>query len=107
LTNRSFQVFYSKELVQEYQDVIGRPKFRIVVSDTQALRFQSLALSKLKEAKITTAIDMSRDPNDNYLLAMAIDTNADYLVTGDDDLLALKRIGRTRIVKMSEFQAIL
>lgn len=107
LTNPALEIFYSKELVQEFQDVIGRPKFRKIISETHVLRFQSLALSKLKETTITTTIELSRDPKDNYLLAMAVDANADYLVTGDDDLLVLSEIGKTKIVKMSEFQALL
>ncbi len=106
LTNPAFQIFYSKELIQEFQEVIKRPKFRKFISETHVLRFQSLALSKLKETKITSSIELSRDPNDNYLLAMAIDANADFLVTGDDDLLVVKKIGNTLIVKMSEFHAL-
>jgi hypothetical protein len=45
------------------------------------------------------AIDISPDPNDNFLLAMAQAGQADLLVTGDKrDLLALKRHGTTMIV---------
>ena len=44
-------------------------------------------------------IDISPDPNDNFLLAMAQAGQADLLVTGDKrDLLALKRHGTTMIV---------
>jgi uncharacterized protein len=44
-------------------------------------------------------LDISPDPYDNYLLAMAQAGDADYLVTGDKrDLLALKQHGRTQIV---------
>jgi uncharacterized protein len=87
LTNRAFQVFYSKELVREYQDVIGRPKFRKIVSDTQALRFQSLALSKVKEAKITTTIDLSRPPHEGGSMPTANDTiTFDDVSMGDCEL---------------------
>ena len=34
---------------------------------------------------------------------MAVENNADYLVTGDDELLVLKEIGNTKIVRMAEF----
>lgn len=44
-------------------------------------------------------IDVAHDPGDNYLLAMAMSGEAEYLVTGDKSgLLALERHGRTRIV---------
>ena len=44
-------------------------------------------------------VDRSLDPNDNFLLAMAEASAADYLVTGDKrDVLALKQHGATHIV---------
>jgi hypothetical protein len=46
-------------------------------------------------------VDTAEDPADNYLLAMAVAGEADYLVTGDrSDLLALGRHGATRIVSV-------
>ena len=42
-------------------------------------------------------VDLSRDPQDNPVLAMAIAGKADYLVTGDRwGLLSLKRVGDGR-----------
>ena len=53
-------------------------------------------------------VDLSRDPQDNPVLAMAIAGEADYLVTGDRrELLSLKRVGATRIVTAAEFLKIL
>jgi len=44
-------------------------------------------------------VNRSRDPGDNFLLAMSEAGAAQYLVTGDKhDVLALKRHGTTRIV---------
>lgn len=49
-------------------------------------------------------VDLSRDPQDNPVIAMAIAGRADYLVTGDRrGLLSLKRVGSTRIVTAAEF----
>jgi uncharacterized protein len=49
-------------------------------------------------------VDLSRDAQDNPVLAMAIAGKADYLVTGDRrGLLSLKRVGATRIVTAAEF----
>ncbi len=53
-------------------------------------------------------VDLSRDPQDNPVLAMAIAGKADYLVTGDRrGLLSLKRVGAARIVTAAEFLKIL
>ena len=107
ITDPDFTIFYSKELLQEYQEVIGRPKFQKIISETHVLRFLSLILPKLIETQITTRVELSRDVKDNYLLAIALKSDADYLVTGDDDLLVLKKIGNTKIVSLSEFRSLL
>jgi hypothetical protein len=53
-------------------------------------------------------VDLSRDPQDNPVLAMALASDAEYLVTGDRrGLLSLKRVGATRIVTAAEFLKIL
>lgn len=107
LTNKKLQVLYSQEILQEYLEVVRRPKFRKFVSNKQILKFVNLILPILSEVSITTSVQVSRDKDDDYLLAMALENNADYLITGDDDLLVLEQIGKTKIVKMSEFQNIL
>jgi putative PIN family toxin of toxin-antitoxin system len=50
---------------------------------------------------------VSRDAKDNYLLAYALIGRADYLVTGDDDLLSLDRIGTVTILRPSDFADLL
>lgn len=52
---------------------------------------------------MVTSVNLSRDVKDNFLLAIAADGSADYLVTGDSDLLVLKEFGKTRIVTMEVF----
>ena len=50
------------------------------------------------------AVDVSRDPADNFLLAMAQAGEADALVTGDKhDLLTLGKFQRTQIVTARQF----
>jgi len=48
--------------------------------------------------------NLCRDIKDNYLLSLAIDSNADFLITGDNDLLVLENVKKTRIVKFTEFE---
>lgn len=44
-----------------------------------------------------------RDSKDRYLLALARDGNADFLVTNDKDLLCLSPFGACEIVTPEEF----
>lgn len=49
----------------------------------------------------------TRDRKDDYLIAYALVGAADYLVTGDDDLLSLGRLGVVRIVSPATFLHVL
>lgn len=46
---------------------------------------------------------VTRDPKDDYLLAYALVGRADYLVSGDNDLLVLEQVGELSIVSPQEF----
>jgi uncharacterized protein len=49
-------------------------------------------------------VEASPDPWDNYILAVALGSRADYLVTGDKSgLLSLLQFSRTRIVTVRHF----
>ena len=48
---------------------------------------------------------LTRDPKDDYLIAYALVGGADFLVTGDADLLVLKQIDSLKIVTAREFLA--
>ncbi|WP_249267828.1 putative toxin-antitoxin system toxin component, PIN family [Microcystis aeruginosa] len=51
-------------------------------------------------------INICRDAKDNYLLALAKDSQADFLITGDQDLLILQQFGITKIVTYQQFLVI-
>lgn len=48
-------------------------------------------------------VRICRDPEDNKFLNCAIIGGANYLVSGDDDLLSLKIIGSTEIINSTQF----
>jgi putative PIN family toxin of toxin-antitoxin system len=50
---------------------------------------------------------VTRDPKDDYLLAYAVLGRADYLVTGDRDLLVLRKVAAVTIVTPHEFLEVL
>jgi len=51
--------------------------------------------------------EICRDPKDDFLLALAKTSNADYLVTGDRDLLVLENYGKTKIITIEKFERII
>ncbi len=107
LQSPSIDVFYSAELLEEFEDVIYRTKFAKIIKPSQVQRLKSLILLRLKRVSIGAILRLVRDVKDDYLLAICEKSKADYLVTGDKDLLILGSYQHTRIVTMSHFLQIL
>ena len=103
LTDDNLIILFSDEIFQEYKRVIVRDKFKKLVKPDQVARFIEIVISKLKRVEIEVNLEGSRDPDDNYLLSLASDGDADYLVTGDLDLLVLQKTGQTEILTLSDF----
>ena len=51
-----------------------------------------------------TVTGICRDPDGDAILACALAGEADYLITGDTDLLALKNFGETHILSPRNFE---
>lgn len=92
-------------LKEEIAIVADRPKFRIYFSEEKVA-----ALLEWME-EVTTDIELSsitprcRDPKDDYLLELAVQSNAIYLVSGDSDLLTLGHVENCRIMTFAQFEA--
>ncbi|WP_294823081.1 putative toxin-antitoxin system toxin component, PIN family [uncultured Flavobacterium sp.] len=50
---------------------------------------------------------MCRDPKDNFLLDLIDESKADYMVTGDKDLLVHNPFKGTAIISSSDFEKIM
>lgn len=53
--------------------------------------------------EVKSIVTVCRDNKDNFLLALAKDGQADFLITGDKDLLELKNFGQTKITTIVTF----
>ena len=100
----TFQIVTCKEQIFELMNVLRRPKMEKFFSEKQIDDFFDLLDESACLTDIHTTVDICRDPKDNYLLALAIDANADYLISGDYDLLSLKQIKETIITSFSDFE---
>ena len=101
--NPGFQVYYADALMTEFSQVIERPKFSKILTQKQVNRFKLIALGFLQKVKIDNIPELVRDVDDNYLLAICESCHADYLITGDQDLLVLLSYQNTKIVTMGQF----
>ncbi len=88
-TRGDFELVISQRLLEELSRALAYPKLRARVSEADAEAFvQLLRSGAAVAADPVTAGSRSRDPGDDYLLALA-ESNAALLVSGDRDLLAL------------------
>ncbi|MDR1738463.1 MAG: putative toxin-antitoxin system toxin component, PIN family [Candidatus Symbiothrix sp.] len=96
-------LLFSQRLFAEFIGVASREKFRKWFSETDLSELSARMKKIAKIVKTKTVVAQCRDPKDNFLLELAVDGKADYLVTGDIDLLTLKRAGNTEIITMRDF----
>src|SRR4029077_10876380 len=83
-----FDYLLCPRLVGEFTDVLSRPKITRRLSDANRERFIADVVGVGREVDDPVQIAaVSRDPNDDYLLALATEHAAEQIVTGDDDLL--------------------
>jgi len=103
LLKNTVKLVFSKELLDEFLEVVQRPKFKKYFSQSDIISILSTINDYADFVDVKSVIQLSRDEKDNFLLALAVDGIADYLLTGDLDLLELKAIGRTSITQLSTY----
>ncbi len=106
ISNDNIIIIFSKELFDELFEVLQRPKFKKHFSQENIKELISLLHSKTEQIEITEHFKDCRDPKDNFILDLCVSGNADYLVTGDDDLLALNPFRGTKIINYRLFREI-
>lgn len=101
---KRFELITSEWQLDEFRRVSRYSRLRRFLRPVEAgnlvhgLRRQATVLENLP------TVELSPDPDDNPILAMAKASQAQYLVTGDKkDVLVLGSIGDTRIVSARQF----
>ena len=101
----SHEIVLSEELLEEIVRNL-RQKIKLpgnIVEDiSKLLREQASMVSS-----VPLAAEVCRDPDDVKILGLAVAANADYIVTGDKDLLVLKKFQGVPIVTPRLFSDII
>jgi uncharacterized protein len=103
ITSGKVKVVFSPERMEEFLAVADRPKFKKYFSRQDVSQLLDLLDTYGVMVDVKSTVNVCRDPKDNFLLALAQDSNAHYLITGDQDLLALKKFGKTSIITIAEY----
>jgi hypothetical protein len=100
------RLIFSEQIIQEIKIVTQRPKLAKYFPKNEIEELIELIYSIGDNIMISDEPDICRDPKDNFLLEVADKGKADYLVTGDDDLLILKNYKHTKIISYKEYEEI-
>ena len=93
----------SDATLDELAEVLARPKFDRYLRPGDRRRFFELLARVARRVDIRRPVIACRDPNDDKFLALAVNGQADALVTGDSDLLALHPFMGVPILSPKDF----
>jgi putative PIN family toxin of toxin-antitoxin system len=101
-----YQILTSKEILNEFEGVIHRPKFKMT-KDEVIVIVSTLVDSSEKIPLKSNFKVIESDPDDDIIINTAYDGKADYIVSGDPDLKSLKNFKGIKIVSVDEMLKIL
>ena len=104
ICNNDIVVYRSEMMLWELRDVLSRPKHSKKIQSANQLDFVINQIEELTCYFPTTPMFKDcRDPDDNYLFDLAIQSQADYLVSGDGDVLDVKINPPPQIISYTQF----
>jgi putative PIN family toxin of toxin-antitoxin system len=89
--------------LEEFVEVAKRPKFKKYFSEEDLKGLLNTIDHYAQIIEVKSDLHLCKDKKDDFLLSLAVDGSADFLITGDSDLLELKSIHKTQIIKISDY----
>ena len=106
LLNEEVVLVFSKELLEEFLEVAQRPKFQRFFTLQSVYDPLEIIQRKAIFVEVISEVAVCRDYKDNFLLSLAKDAKADFILTGDNDLLVLNPFEETSIITINTFLSI-
>ena len=107
VSNQDITILGSSTLLEEVKAVSQRPKIQKYTNIEQVSNLLHLLSNRVELLIPVSNIEICRDPNDNFLIALCLDGNADFLLSGDKDLLVLHSYQGVQILSISDFEVLL
>ena len=101
-----FLLYLSPFIISEFENVLSKKIKADKPEIIDAIKILKETVYEIVETDKEVK-GVCRDEDDDNILSCAKVSRADYLVTGDGDLLILKKIGRTRIITPRDFEMML
>lgn len=104
--NGHMTTLVSTDTVRELIRVLDYPKFKLTKAEQQLLLADFLPYTEtITINRIPEGLPQIRDPADQMFLVLAVIGNADVIVTGDADILAIKpSFEKIPIMTLAEYQ---
>lgn len=83
------EVLLSLDLLEELNEVLGRERFNQYVTSEEREEFLEALVERAVLVEITANVQECRDPKDDKVLELALNGEAQYIISGDRDLLVL------------------
>jgi putative PIN family toxin of toxin-antitoxin system len=97
------EILLSLELLEELSNVLGREKFNRFVTSEERDEFLESFVERAVLVEIIEKVQECCDPKDDKILELALNGGAEYIVSGDKDLLVLSPFRGVKIVTPEEF----
>ena len=104
LTYPNIELVMTERLLQEVLQVAQRPKFAKYFKADDVNLLREWMEQNMTNVPLGDIPARCRDPKDDYLLELAVQAKAIYLVSGDSDLLEYGSIGECRIMTVQQFE---
>ena len=96
-------VLASRATLDELAEVLGRRKLDLYVTIEQRQEYFRLVLQTIEVVTVKHHVRVCRDPSDDKLLELALSGEAELILTGDRDLLALNPFRGIPIVTAAQY----
>lgn len=105
LRDNRFTLIYSSDVLLEIVEVLGRDKFRIKYHISPEMIAALVDLICLRGELVipTQKVTACRDSKDDMFLETALEGKAEYIVSGDFDLLDMKSFENIPVLRVAEF----
>jgi putative PIN family toxin of toxin-antitoxin system len=103
MKNRKIEVLSSKTQIEEFLKVTQRDKFRRYFNFDEIEYLLHFFERNTVLVDTKKKVHICKDKKDNYILEIALNGNADCIITGDNDLLELNPFENIEILIYKDF----
>ena len=97
------EVLLSLDLLEELNEVLGRERFNRYMTSEEREEFLEALIERAVLVEITENVQECRDPKDDKVLELALNGEAQYIISGDRDLLVLHPFRDVLVLTADEF----